>query len=281
MNFRISPIGTRHVRASVPGPSRHLRCRPILTCSEGRLCTSSEFLTWSGPVPRRPTAGMTRVQGLSKERSADRDQKSTRRPSASVHSGRRGIPDRRRAALSSRELAGRGAGRGGSRSEVAMGSTRSGSSPAAARVARAKPNQVVSPLVGHVEHPRTPVEGQADHGPGQVGGEGGAAVLVVDEPEGAVGIGSGQPENGLDHVGAVGAAHPGRPHDGGGGTGHGRPPRSPHRACSVRTPSGARGCPIRHRAGPACRRRHSRWRCRPGGRPRRPPPRPRCGYRGR
>ena len=51
----------------------------------------------------------------------------------------------RRAALSRTELAGRGAGRGGSSSAVAMGSTRSGSWPGASRTARAKPYQVVTP----------------------------------------------------------------------------------------------------------------------------------------
>ena len=54
----------------------------------------------SPPPPRRPTS----------------------RPRPSCQSGRSGRPARRRAALSSTELAGRGAGRGGSRSAVAIGS---------------------------------------------------------------------------------------------------------------------------------------------------------------
>ena len=53
----------------------------------------------------------------------------------------------RSAALSRAELAGRGAGRGGSSSAVAMGSTRPGSWPAASRTARAKPNHEVTPAL--------------------------------------------------------------------------------------------------------------------------------------
>ena len=49
--------------------------------------------------------------------------------------------------LSSTELAGRGAGRGGSSSAVLMGRTRSGSAPASANTARTKPHHVVAPLL--------------------------------------------------------------------------------------------------------------------------------------
>src|SRR5262249_30757224 len=54
----------------------------------------------------------------------------TRSASGSRWSRISGNPASRMAALSSTELAGRGAGRGGSRSDVAMGETRSGSCPA-------------------------------------------------------------------------------------------------------------------------------------------------------
>src|SRR5581483_2678745 len=60
-------------------------------------------------------------------------------------SARSGSPAAASARLSSTELAGRGASRGGSRSEVAIGSTRPGSIPAAARTSRARPNQLVAP----------------------------------------------------------------------------------------------------------------------------------------
>ena len=51
----------------------------------------------------------------------------------------------RSAALSSTELDGRGAGRGGSSSAVVIGRTLSGSAPAARRMSRTKPYQVVAP----------------------------------------------------------------------------------------------------------------------------------------
>ncbi len=65
-------------------------------------------------------------------------------------------------------------------------------------------------LVGHVEHPGHPGRGQAADPDGQVGGERRVAPLVVHERQlGPV----GQPQHGLDHVVAVLAAHPRRPHD--------------------------------------------------------------------
>ncbi len=107
----------------------------------------------------------------------------TSRASASCQSGRRGRPDRRRAALSRTELAGRGAGRGGSSSAVVIGST-------AARVVAGgredRPGEAVPgghSLVGHVESAGEPLGGQHRERPGQVGGEGRAPVLVVDETQ--------------------------------------------------------------------------------------------------
>src|SRR5437764_9445826 len=69
----------------------------------------------------------------------------TVRSSGSWWSARSGTPDSRKAALSSTELAGRGAGRGGFSSAVLIGCTRPGSIPAAPRMARANSNQVVAP----------------------------------------------------------------------------------------------------------------------------------------
>ncbi len=67
--------------------------------------------------------------------------------------------------------------------------------------------------VGDVEDPGPPVESEGHDGRGQVGREGRRPVLVVDEAQLAVAA-AGQAQRGHDHVGAVGAAHPARPHDG-------------------------------------------------------------------
>ncbi len=67
-------------------------------------------------------------------------------------------------------------------------------------------------LVGDVEGAGHPGDGQPSDGRGQVGGEAGAAPLVVDE--GQLGTVE-QAEHRLHHVGPVGAAHPGRADDAG------------------------------------------------------------------
>ena len=99
---------------------------------------------------RRPGAGVSST--------------ATRRPSASCQSGRSGSPPRRSAALSSTELAGRGAGRGGS-------SVGGGDRLDPARVAAGgledgpdEPEPGGRPLVRDVEDPGAPVEGQGDDG---------------------------------------------------------------------------------------------------------------------
>src|SRR5207248_7510831 len=69
----------------------------------------------------------------------------TRRSSGSRKCVSSGSPPRRNAALSSTELTGRGAGRGGSRSSVAMGRTRPGSRPATSSTLRANSNQETAP----------------------------------------------------------------------------------------------------------------------------------------
>ena len=197
--------------SDVMSPSRHrlrlspirpvptsCRCRPV--CASPAAMVAARREAGSGAPTVTPPTGQSAAPA------------GPGRPPTRAAGGR---PDSRRAALSSRELAGRGAGRGGSRSAVAIGSTRSGSWPGGGqdRPGEAEPGGL--PLVGHVEGARTPVEGQPDHGPGQVGGEGRAAVLVVDEPQRRRRVGGGQPQDRLDHVGAVGAADPGRAHDGG------------------------------------------------------------------
>ena len=226
--------------------------------------------------PHEPSAG-TGATGTS----PCRHQSRTSRSRASVHSGSKGSPDSRSAALSSRELAGRGAGRGGSSSAVAMGSTRSGSWPAAASIGPGEAEPGGLALVGHVEGARPAVERQADHGPGQVGGEGRARRAGRRRSAAEPRVGGGQAQDGLDHVGAVGAAHPGRPDHGGRGAGEASDLGLAAQLAAPVDRARVRAGPTRRRAGRGCRRRRSRSRRRPGGPRSGAPPRPCCGCRGR
>ena len=85
--------------------------------------------------------------------------------------------------------------------------------------------------VGDVERPGQPLGGQHRQDAGQIGGEGGAAPLVVDEAQRSRPL--GQAQHGPHHVGAVRAAHPRRPHD---RRRRGRA-RARRRACSARRPT--------------------------------------------
>ena len=201
-----------------------------------------------------------------------------RRSSGSWWSGSRGIPPRRRAALSSTELAGRGAGRGGCSSAVAMGSTMAGSKPGRRDHVPGELEPRGRPLVGHVEEPRATGHPQSQEHPGQVLGEGRAASLVVHEAQRPAP--GRQAQHRLDHVGAVRAAHPGGAHHGRAGQRPTGPP-VPRPACCGRRPTAGWAGPTRCRARRGRRRRRSRWTATPGGRPSRQPPRPRGGRRGR
>ena len=178
------------------------------------------------------------------------------------------MPPRRSAALSRTEFAGRGAGRGGSRSAVVIGSTRL---RVEARGGEHRPGELVPrhrALVGDVEQPGAPLDHEAAHRAGEVGGEGRVAPLVVDEraagraPEPAAGSSSPCCRRGTRTPTRCARSCRRRR----------APPR--RRASSGRTPTSGSARPTRRTGRPSCRRtrsrsRRSRGRRRPGSRPRR------------
>src|SRR5690606_5516234 len=104
----------------------------VVACAKGgqRRCRRSETLA----------GGLSRSAGPDQARS-----EATTSSRGSWKSRLGANPWSRRARLSSTELAGRGAGRGGSSSAVLIGLIRSGSWPAAANTARANPYQLTAP----------------------------------------------------------------------------------------------------------------------------------------
>ena len=201
----------------------------------------------------------------------------TSRARPSCQSGSAGSPLRRRAMLSSTELAGRGAGQ----RRVELGG-RDGLHPLGigAGLGQHRPHEAPpggGAAVGHVEDPGPAVEPEGHDGGRQVGGEGRRPVLVVDEAQLAVAL--GQAQGGDDHVGAVGAAQPARAHDGRPG-----PALALARQLGGAVDRGrARGVPLPVGRGRRCRRRRSRSTRR--RRARRPERRPRrrggCRWRSR
>ena len=122
------------------------------------------------------------------------------------------MPAARHLALSSTLLAGRGAGRGGSSSADVIGRTISTGWPDARRISCTNSNHVTAPGVREVEDARAAFGGDRTERRGEVGRERRAAPLVVDERQ--VGARRREAQHELDHVVAVLAADPRRPHDG-------------------------------------------------------------------
>ena len=159
-----------------------------------------------------------------------------------------------------------GRGTGGVRSAVVIGSTRAGSAPAARSTSRANSNQLTAPWFVTCTIPgRRSTTNIAQHRR-EVGGEGRAAALVVDEAQRPVA--AGQPQDRLGHVGAVAAARPttcARPRDSRSIS------SSPAKLRLSVHGGGVRRVPLVIRLGLACRRRRSRSTAsprtrRPGGR---------------
>ena len=171
----------------------------------------------------------------------------------------------RRAALSSTELAGRGAGRGGSSSAVVIGRTLSGSAPAATRMSRTNPYQVVAPWLVTWKMPGTRADGEAARMAGAR-----SAVKVGQPRWSSTKASSRAVERGrapsCTMLRPVGAAHPRRAHDARARRVHrDRVLAGPLRPAVDRLR--VRVDPTRGTARPSCRRRRSRWTRPPGAAP--------------
>ena len=134
------------------------------------------------------------------------------RSSPASQLGSRLQPERRMAALSSTELAGRGAGRGGSRSLVEIGSTRGGSRPAALSTRRANSYQVVEPWLVTWNDAGMAPEGELDDPFREVGGRGRAA-RAGRRRNGALLPARARRSTVFDHVAPGPAVHPRRAND--------------------------------------------------------------------
>ena len=177
---------------------------------------------------------------------------SSRQRFAVMPERRHGRP-RRSTALSSTLLAGRGAGP--RRMEVG-GRDRVHHRRVATGLGDDLADELVprhGAAVGHVVDARPALDGEPSHHRRQVGGEGRAAPLVVDERQ--AGLFLDEPEDRLDHVVAVGTAHPGGPDDAGVPD---RPLALPGEFRRAVDRLRVRVVPLAVRAGRACRRRRSR-----------------------
>ena len=128
-----------------------------------------------GPGAHGPTGARKAPSPFEEAVGAPHSAAPMRRPRASRHAGIAGMPDRRATALSSTELAGRGAGRGGRESAVAIGCTQAGIMPGGLEYRLGKPEPRGGPGVGgDVERPGRTIGGQHRQDTRQIGGERGA-----------------------------------------------------------------------------------------------------------
>ena len=215
-----------------------------------------------GDRVRRAAASRALVRVVMRPPPVAGQQPATRRARPSCQSGRAGSPLRRSAMLSSTELAGRGAGRGGSSSAVR---DRLHPLGVGARLGEDRPHEAPpgrGAAVGHVEDAR------AGRSRPRVTTAGARSAVKVGDPcwsstKRSSPVAVGQAQRGRHHVGAVGAAQPAGAHDG-------RPgpalalARQLGRAVDRRR---ARRVPLPVGPVARCRRRRSRWRRRPRARP--------------
>ena len=198
---------------------------------------------------------------------------STRRSRASCQSGIAASRQTQGGVVEHR-VGGRGAVRGGSRSAVAIGSTRRVVA-GGLKDGSCEPEPGRRSGVGDVERPREAIGGQHGQDPRQVGGEG--RDTPVGRRRSAAVRSRRQAQHGAHHVGTVRAAHPrGAHHRGPQGRARAR-----RRACYARTPTAGWGGPTPRRHGRRCRRRRSRSTRTRRGRPTGGPPRRCGGCRGR